>query len=327
MTNRERILNLFRAAPEHFLSGQEISRTLQISRAAVWKQVRALRELGFVIEARHAQGYRLVETPDLVFGGDLEARLKTRVIGRRILVLREVDSTNLRARQLAEDAAAEGTVVVSDRQSAGRGRRGRRWESPSGVNLYCSVLLRPTLPVQQAPQLTFLSAVAVATTLQRVCGLEAHVKWPNDVLVGRAKIAGLLNEMNAETEQIHFVILGLGINLNMTAAQFPDGLSYPVTSALLETGQRIDRSVFLEHLLGELDRLYLELLQEGFTPIRRRWENLCRMMNARIRVDEGKEAREGTVVGIDALGALRLQDDEGRVQRVLAGDIRLLGAG
>ena len=324
MTSRERILKLFHAAPGQFLSGQEISRVLQISRAAVWKQVCALREQGFAIEARHARGYRLTEVSDLLFGSDLEESICSRVIGRRIETLREIDSTNQRVRQLAEKGHVEGTVVIADRQSAGRGRLGRRWESPSGVNLYCSVLLRPVLPVQQAPQLTFLSAVAVARTLTQVCGLEAHVKWPNDVLVGEAKIAGLLNEMNAETERIHFVILGLGINLNMSADQFPQNLSYPVTSVMLETGRRVDRRLFARTLLEELDALYLEFQNQGFAPIRRSWEGLCRMMNARVRIEGGPALLEGTVVGLDAEGGLRVQDSAGTVHRVLAGDVRLL---
>ncbi|MEA3544193.1 MAG: biotin--[acetyl-CoA-carboxylase] ligase, partial [Thermodesulfobacteriota bacterium] len=231
------------------------------------------------------------------------------------------DSTNVQARRLAEAGSLEGTVVVADRQSAGRGRLGRRWESPPGVNLYCSILLRPGIPVQQAPQLTFLSAVAVAETLNKVCQLSARVKWPNDILVGGAKISGLLNEMNAETEQIHFVILGVGVNLNMSEAQFPHNLNYPATSALLETGKPVDRLLFLRTFLQCLDVCYSEFLQEGFIPIRRRWENLCDMMNMQVEVDQGVGNLRGVIVGLDSDGALRLQLDNGQIERVLAGDV------
>ncbi len=321
MTSRDKILSLFRTHPDHYISGQEISRSLKISRAAVWKQVKVLRELGFEIEAKHSQGYRLLTTPDLLLAADIENGLDCQIMGQSVVSFPEVDSTNVQLRRLAEDGALEGTVVVADRQSAGRGRLGRRWESPFGVNLYCSILLRPQIPVQQASQLTFLSAVAVAETLNKVCHMSAKVKWPNDILIDGAKISGLLNEMNAETEQIHFVILGIGINLNMTADQFPDELKYPATSAFLETGETVNRLVFLQELLQCLDRYYSEFLTDGFIPIRRRWENLCNMMNMHVEIEQGHGSICGTVVGLDPEGALRVQLDNGQMERILAGDV------
>ncbi|MFK5927797.1 MAG: biotin--[acetyl-CoA-carboxylase] ligase [Desulfuromusa sp.] len=321
MTSCGKILSLLRASSEQYMSGQEISGFLNISRAAVWKQVKVLRELGFEIESKHSQGYRLLTAPDLLLAAEIENGLNCQLVGQSVISFPETDSTNLQARRLAEDGGLEGTVVVADRQSAGRGRLGRHWESPSGVNLYCSILLRPEIPVQQAPQLTFLSAVAVAETLNNVCQLSAQVKWPNDILVNGAKISGLLNEMSAETEQIHFVILGIGINLNMTSDQFPQQLNYPATSVLLETGQPVDRLFFLRTFLQCLDSYYLEFLQEGFIPIRRRWEKLCNMMNIRVEVNQQTRKLQGTVVGLDPEGALRLQLDNGHVERILAGDV------
>lgn len=324
MSTRDRILSLFRSQNDSYISGQEISNQLNISRAAVWKQVKALRELGFIIDSKHSQGYRLIEAPDLIFGTDIENRLDTEIIGHKVVSVQETDSTNIQIRGMAERGAREGTVLIADRQSAGRGRLGRRWESPSGVNLYCSILLKPQMPVQQAPQLTFLSAVAVAETLNQVCHLDARVKWPNDILVGGAKISGLLNEMNAETEQIHYVILGVGINLNMTADQFPPELNYPATSAFLETGREVDRVLFLKILLERLDRYYREFIEHGFGPIRSRWEALCGVMNQRVSVTLQSGVLTGTVVGLDPDGALRVQSDDGRVERILAGDVRPL---
>ena len=322
MTSRDRIKSLFRSQPGEYISGEKISDLLHISRAAVWKQVKVLREEGFEIEAKHSLGYRLLAIPNLLVAPDIEAELDCRVIGQRVVSFTEIDSTNVQARRIAEEGGVEGTVVVADQQIAGRGRLGRRWESPPGVNLYCSIVLRPQIPVQQAPQLTFLSAVAVVETLKEVCQLSAEVKWPNDILVDGAKISGLLNEMNAETEQIHFVILGVGINLNMTASQFPDGLNYPATSALLETGKPVDRLVFLRAFLQRLDLYYSEFLQEGFAPIRDRWENHCKLINLQVEVDLGSHCCSGTVVGLDVDGALRLQLNNGKVERILAGDIR-----
>ena len=324
MTTRDKILSFFRSHAGQFVSGQEISHELAISRTAVWKQIKGLRELGFKIEAKHALGYRLVDVPELMMAAEIENGLHCRVIGKKVVSFDETDSTNVQVKKLAEQGAVEGTVVIANRQSAGRGRLGRRWESPSGVNLYCSILLKPQIPVQQAPQLTFLSAVAVAETLKHVCQLSATVKWPNDVLIDGAKIAGLLNEMNAETEQIHFVILGVGINLNMTAEQFPQELKYPATSVFLETGRRVDRRVFLREFLQRLELYYLELQHEGFAPIRSRWESLCTIMNRPVSVDQGTGGLQGTVVGLDLDGALRLQCDNGQIERILAGDVRPL---
>lgn len=322
MTSRDRIQSLFRSQRGEYISGEKISDMLQISRAAVWKQVKVLREEGFDIEAKHSLGYRLLATPDRLVASDIEAELGCRSIGQKVISFTETDSTNVQARRIAEEGGVEGTVVVADQQNSGRGRLGRRWESPSGVNLYCSILLRPRIPVQQAPQLTFLSAVAVAETLKEVCQLSAEVKWPNDILVNGAKISGLLNEMSAETEQIHFVILGVGVNLNMTASQFPDDLNYPATSALLEIGKPVDRLIFVRAFLQRLDLYYSEFLREGFTPIRRRWENLCKLINTKVKVDQGVNSCCGTVVGLDLDGALRLQLENGQIERILAGDIR-----
>lgn len=322
MASYGKILGLLRASSDQYISGQEISTTLNVSRAAVWKQIKVLRELGFEIESKHSQGYRLLSAPDLLLAAEIENELNGQLIGQRVVSFSETDSTNVQARRLAEDGALEGTVVIADRQNAGRGRLGRHWESPFGVNIYCSVILRPEIPVQQAPQLTFLSAVAVAETLNKTCSLSAEVKWPNDILINGAKISGLLNEMSAETEQIHFVILGIGINLNMAADQFPDELNYPATSALIETGKAVDRQKFLQTFLQSLDSYYSEFLEKGFAPIRRRWESLSGIMSLQVEIDQGREKLQGTVVGLDPEGALRLQLEDGQIKSILTGDVR-----
>jgi len=321
LSSRDRILALLRSHPDGWLSGEKISAELQLSRAAIWKQMNALRALGVAIEARHAKGYRLLEPPDLLFDCDVVSGLDCRIVGNALKILQAVDSTNLQLKIQAEAGASEGTVLVADQQLAGKGRLGRQWVSPAGVNLYCSVLLRPVIPVQQAPQLTFLSAVAVVDALETVGGVKAEVKWPNDILIGGAKIAGLLNEMSAETEQITYVVLGIGVNLNMTATQFPSELNYPATSVLLETGRPVVRRIFLRALLERLDFYYAEFLRQGFAPIRQRWEQLCPIINRQVTVDSGPVA---TVVGLEADGALRLQFDTGISERIVAGDVRLV---
>ncbi|NJC88055.1 MAG: biotin--[acetyl-CoA-carboxylase] ligase [Desulfuromonas sp.] len=322
---REAILGLFRQASEGFVSGARLSEALGVSRTAVWKQIRQLRQLGYRIEAIPSRGYRLCATPDLPLAEELHTGLSTRIIGKEIRYFTETDSTNRQAYALGEAGAGEGMIVIADRQSAGKGRLGRTWISPPGVNLYLSVLLRPPLPPYAAPQLTFLSALAVSRAIAAVTGLAPTHKWPNDVLLDGFKVAGLLNEMSAESDRIRFVVLGIGVNLNMTADQFPADLRAPATSLLLAGGRPVPRALFGRTLLEQLDSLYAEYLRHGPAPIMAAWEAHCDLVGKAVTVDEGSgTALRGTVVGIDRDGALLLTLADGSTERILAGDVRLL---
>ena len=319
---RDQILSLFLNAGDVFLSGEDLSQQLGVSRAAIWKHIRHLRQTGYVIEAIPSRGYHLVEQPDLLLPMVVQSGLNTQSVGCRIEYFSETDSTNLRAQELGEQGAEHGTVVIAEAQSAGRGRMGRSWSSPAGVNLYTSVLLRPRLLPIQAAQLTFLSAVAVARAVETVVGVKVTVKWPNDILLDGKKIAGLLNELSAEMEGIHYAILGIGINLNMTADQFPDDLRYPATSLLISTGQPVDRLLFTQELYRQLDSLYQLLCTQGFVPVRLAWEALFDMLGSRVEVDCGGQFFRGNVTGIADDGALLLGLDGGGQQEIYAGDVR-----
>lgn len=322
---RDAILNLFRQAPEGFVSGARLSEVLGVSRTAVWKQIRQLRQLGYRIEALPSRGYRLCSTPDLPLAEELRRGLSTRMVGREIRYFLETDSTNRQAYALGEAGASEGLIVIADRQSAGRGRLGRAWISPPGVNLYLSLLLRPPLPPYAAPQLTFLSALAVSRAIAAVTGLTPTHKWPNDVLLNGRKVAGLLNEMSAESDRIRFVVLGIGVNLNMTADQFPADLRAPATSLLLVGGKPVARALFGRALLEQLDVLYAEYLRHGPAPIMAAWEAHCDLVGKPVTVDEGGGTPlRGTVAGIDRDGALLLTLADGSTERVLSGDVKLL---
>ncbi|MCD6526080.1 MAG: biotin--[acetyl-CoA-carboxylase] ligase [Desulfuromonas sp.] len=318
---REQILALFLGAGDVFLSGEDISQRLGVSRAAIWKHISQLRELGYTIEAVPSRGYHLLSQPDLLLPAAVQAGLDTRCIGQRVEYFTETDSTNVRAQELAEHGALEGTVVIADSQSAGRGRMGRRWSSPAGVNLYTSIVLRPRMLPTQAAQLTFLSAVAVARTIEQVTGVKVTVKWPNDILLDGRKIAGLLNELSAEMEGVHHVVLGIGVNLNMTADQFPDDLRYPATSLLLHTGQPVCRLEFAQQLLRQLDELYQLFLRQGFVPIRLAWEALFELLGRTVEVDCGGQIFVGDVAGLAEDGALLLDLQGGGRQEIYAGDV------
>lgn len=321
---RETILNLFRQEPGGYLSGARLSELLGVSRTAVWKQIEQLRQLGYRIEAIPSRGYQLCATPDLLLAEELRSGLNTRSIGHDIRYFDETDSTNRQAYALGESGAAEGLVVIADRQSAGKGRMGRTWASPPGVNLYLSVLLRPPLPPQAAPLLTFVSTLAVSRAIAVVSGLSPVHKWPNDVLIGGCKVAGLLNELSAESDRIRFVVLGIGVNLNMTADQFPSELRMPATSLLLSGGRPVARALFARTLLEQLDALYAEFLLHGPAPLLAAWEERCDLIGKLVEVDEGRSGVvRGTVAGIDRDGALLLTLADGSTARILAGDVRV----
>jgi BirA family biotin operon repressor/biotin-[acetyl-CoA-carboxylase] ligase len=318
------ILQLFRQQ-EDFVSGEQLSRELGVSRTAVWKHISALRAAGYQVEAFPSQGYRLISSPDTLSAEEISVQLNTAIIGKQLVNLALTASTNTEAFRLAEGGAVEGAVITADEQNKGKGRMGRTWSSPPGTNLYCSVILRPQIKPFEAPQLTFLSAVAVARAIEQVAGLKPEIKWPNDVLIGGKKVAGLLNEMSAETDCINFVILGIGVNLNMTADQFPGDLRHPATSLYMETGAKVGRARFTALLLNELDRLYAGFLDHGFAQVRREWQERCNAGGREVVVsNHGCADIRGQFAGIDSDGAMQVQCPDGTIERILSGDVRVL---
>lgn len=319
---REIILNLFSQSADGLVSGGRIGAELGISRTAVWKHIRSLRDAGYLIEAVPARGYRLTNAPDCLLPEAIQAGLGCRVVASRLRCFDETDSTNLQACRLGDEGEDEGLVVIAERQTAGKGRMGRSWESPAGVNLYASILLRPPILPFEAPRLTFLSAVAVCRAIELTTDLRPTVKWPNDVLINGAKVAGLLNEMSAETDRVNYVVLGIGVNLNMTADQFPADLRYPATSLATAAGCPVARLAFTRALLREIDRLYRVFLDSGSAPIMTEWTGLCAMTGQPVQVDSGRNIISGTMAGLAEDGALLVRTAAGKIETVYAGDVR-----
>ena len=318
---RETILSLFYNASNGFVSGAQISAELGISRTAVWKHIRSLRLSGFKIDAIPSRGYRLLQTPDILIPETIQADLNCHVIGSQVRCFDVIDSTNSQACSMADLGAAEGLVVVADRQTAGKGRLGRLWVSPGSVNLYTSILLRPRILPMEAPKLTFLSAVAVCRAIALSTKLRATVKWPNDVLLGGKKVAGLLNEMSSETDQVNYVVLGIGVNLNMAANQFPDDLRSPATSLALTLGREVSRLDFARALIKEIDHLYQIFQEQGDEPILKAWTEQCDMIGQAIKVDCNQQQIEGIMQGLSEDGALLIRMPTGQVETVYAGDV------
>ncbi len=316
----ERLLRLLREA-DGFVSGQEICRRFGITRAAVWKQVEALRRQGFSIEGVSSMGYRLSQEPEGLGVLALEPGIKTLRIGGRIIVSQETGSTNEDARELGRQGAEEGTVVIAESQTAGRGRRGRRWASPPHTNLYLSVILRPPLAPADAALFTLLAAVALCRTIREMYCLEPKIKWPNDLLLDGKKAAGILAEMEAEQDRIHFLVLGIGVNLNMTEEMFPEEILYPATSVSILLGRKVQRAGFARGLLESLDREYDGLLRQGAAPLMKAWMEHSAHTEKRIEVNTPQGPLKGRFLGIDETGAMILETAGGRRRTIHVGDV------
>lgn len=259
-------------------------------------------------------------------GGPLQLQqvrdgLVTTRLGTNLRYFSKIDSTNSYARRLAKQGAGEGEVIIAEAQTRGRGRLGRSWVSPPFVNLYFSVILRPQLPPVHAPQLTLMAAVALADTIASFIGTPPTIKWPNDILVGDKKLAGVLTESSCDSERIEFVILGIGINLNYPVALMPEVIRERATSIVTLTKNNISRESFVRRLIQDLDRCYGELEEDGFASLATRWEALFGLRGKKVRVEMTDHMMVGTAKGIDRDGALILEDERGERQRIIAGDV------
>lgn len=260
---------------------------------------------------------------DRLLPGEIVEGLDTEVLGRKeILHFEETDSTNARARELADQGAPEGTLVVAERQTQGRGRKGRIWFSPPGAGIYASLILRPSIPPHEATRITFVTAVAAAEALLHLTDLNVRIKWPNDILVNGKKVAGILTEISTERGAVDYAVVGLGMNVNTPG--FPDDISERATSILIETGKRFPRTDLLREYLRRQEATLRRLRTSGFEPILRRWKGLADTIGKEIRVEMMDRSYVGWVEDIDSEGVLILKDRKGASHRIVSGDVVLL---
>jgi BirA family biotin operon repressor/biotin-[acetyl-CoA-carboxylase] ligase len=306
------------------VSGAQLAEQLAISRAAVWARIEELRHVGFDIEASPHFGYRLVDEPDALLADDLIARLgPTQIIGRDIQVFEQTTSTNDVAEKLARDGVREGVVVFAESQTKGRGRLGRAWMSPTRKGLWFSVLLRPRLQPQETTQLTVVSATALRRAIRNVTGLAAEIKWPNDLLLGGKKTAGILTELSAELDRVRHVILGIGVDVNLDAAGFPPELRKIATSLKVASGAEISRAELAVEILRELDLDYARMLAGKFSEIADEWEAACVTIGKNVIVHAGDRRFRGHAESLDDSGALLVRTEHGHLERVIGGDVTL----
>lgn len=325
LDSEEQILSFLAEGGDDFTSGTALSDKLGMSRTAVWKHMETLRRLGYQIEAIASRGYRLTGVPDRLTPLEVGPLLGTRELGRVLHFAESLPSTNARAFELASAGAAHGEVVIAEEQTAGRGRRGRAWASPAGKNLYLSVVLRPELAPQRAPELTLVAAVALAQTIAD-SGLEAKIKWPNDVQLGGKKVAGILTELSSEPERVHFVVLGMGVNLNAAPADFPPEVAELATSLAAVRGVPVPRALFAAALLTRLEQWLEVHAQEGFSPVRAAWKGRSSTLGHEVLVRTERTELRGLAEDVDESGALLVRDAQGTVHQVLAGDVEQLRA-
>ncbi|MDX8411303.1 MAG: biotin--[acetyl-CoA-carboxylase] ligase [Mariprofundaceae bacterium] len=312
---------LARLAASHApLSGDRMAGELGISRAAVWKHIEALRQQGLDIASHPGQGYVLQS--DVLQAGVLEAQLRGKRLGHPCRMLEQVDSTNLEAMRLAEGGAAEGLVLLAERQQHGRGRLGRSWHTAPQDTLAMSIILRPPLTPDKVPQLSLVAAVGVHDALSAFAP-DVRIKWPNDLLHRGAKVAGILTEMWSEPGVVHAVITGIGVNVRRPEAGWPKDIAAIATDLSSAAGRKISRTEVAARVIECLEQAYLDFLSHGFAPIRQRWWQAHLASGQNVRVHDGREYIEGIAQSLDDDGALLLATAEG-VRRIIAGDLEVL---
>mgnify|MGYP000965740687 CR=1 FL=1 len=318
---RSDVLELLRAAGG-YVSGEKMAEQLGVTRAAVWKKIAALRDAGYDISSAPRSGYILRSAPDRLIEPEIVKGLQTKLVGREIICYDAVDSTNIVLKELARQGAENGTVVVADTQGSGRGRMERTFFSPPGKGIWVSILLRPDFLPQEAPKCTLMAAVAVAQAMEKF-GLRAAIKWPNDILHDGRKLVGILTEMSAEMDRVNYIVIGIGINVNIAEEDFPEELRPIATSLMQMKGEPLSRVAFLQELLRALDVLYADVQRAGFAPVLAAWKKYAVTLGQQVRVlGPGGETFEGTAADIDAEGALLIDTEEGQ-RRVLAGDVSI----
>jgi BirA family biotin operon repressor/biotin-[acetyl-CoA-carboxylase] ligase len=308
------ILEAFYQAAGQFVAANDLVKLTHASTEAIAGEIQELQQLGYSIESHPHFGYRLLDAPDRLTADDIKARTHTEVIGRKILVFEETASTNDIVEHMARSQAREGLVVFAESQTKGRGRHGRAWVSPRGKGLWFSVLLRPKFKPSAAPRITVAAGVAVAHAMRKTTGLDARIKWPNDVIVAGKKVAGILTELHAEGDEIIAAILGIGIDVNCRAEELPADIA---TSLQIETGKPQDRVALAAEVLAALDHFY----RADFEAVVAEWARLSTTLGRQLIITMGARRIEGYAQALDGDGALLLRRDNGQLERILGGDV------
>jgi len=313
---QDKVLEYLRKKDE-YVSGEEMSGHLNVSRQALWKHIQVLKDCGYDIEAVPHLGYCLKSAPDRLFPAELAYRLHTKFIAKKIYYYDALPTTMDVAAELGVKGCPNGTLVVAESQTKGKGRLGREWFSPKYKGIYLSLVLRPELAPNATPLLTLLCAVSICEAIKEATGLEARIKWPNDILIHNKKLGGILTELNAETDRTHFAVVGFGLNINNDKRSLLAG----ATSLKEQLKDEVNRAGLLKKILLAIEENYLYLEKYGSTVILDKWRAANITLGKRVKVNSHHRVLEGEAIGIDSDGALLLRSDSGLIQKVLSGDV------
>lgn len=321
MSLKNRVLAVLEENKGKSVSGSEIARSVGMTRSAVWKAVKQLRDEGYTICAVTNKGYCLSEDNDYLNEYSVVQHLTTRDIGRKIDVFKSIDSTNNFAKSLAQLDAVHGTTVISEVQTQGKGRMGRSFHSPIGMGIYMSVVLRPKLSIEHSLLITSCAAVAVAEAVELVTGLDCRIKWVNDIYVGNRKLCGILTEASVNVEQggLDYAIVGIGLNVQNTI--FPKNISDIATSLYLETGKKFSKSQLAAEILNKLEEHMDKIQNKSFIEDYRKRSNL---IGRRIEITHNDEVTQAECIGIDEICRLLVRYDNGEEKALMSGTIRIV---
>ena len=322
-SNKTKILKILRNT-DGYLSGQELCEQLGISRTAVWKYMKQLKEEGYEIQSVQNKGYCLMEVPDVLGESEIKSRMETQWVGQRVYFYEEIDSTNTQAKRLAEEDAPSGTLVVSGCQVKGKGRRGRVWTSPKGEAIYMTILLRPQIRPDRASMVTLVMGLSVVQAIRNVLGLETSIKWPNDVVLNRKKPVGILTEMSAQMDYIEYLVIGTGINANMTA--FSEELKDKATSLRMEMGRPVNRAALIAESMKCFEKNY-EIFEktQDLSGLMEDYQAVLANLNQPVRVLEPGHEYSGIARGINEKGELLVEREDGTVTAVYSGEVSVRG--
>lgn len=320
---REEIVQML-SDSDDYVSGQEICEHFGVSRTAVWKAIKQLEKDGYKIEAISNKGYRLLENDDMMSGIEITRCMETAIYGRNLIFHKETDSTNLDAKRLGEDGAPEGTLVVADQQTAGRGRRGRTWISPAGESIYMTILLRPDCEPGQVSSVTLVMALAVMEAIKELTSAECGIKWPNDVVINEKKVCGILTEMSLDMDSIHYVVVGTGINVNQKS--FAEEIVQTATSLAIELGKTVNRNKLVSRVMYFFEKNY-EVYKQTYdlSGLVDKYNDYLINRGKEVRVLDPKGEFDGIALGIDNRGQLLVKKDDETVVEVYAGEVSVRG--
>ena len=320
---KEEILKMLRET-DGYISGQELCNKFGVSRTAIWKVMKQLKEAGYNIEAQQNKGYHIVSAPDVMDAAELKSIWKPKWVGCEILYFDSIDSTNTKAQELAEKGYPSGTLVVADKQIAGKGRRGRNWESPSGCGIFMTLMLKPDINPNNASMLTLVSALAVAKALADITGKDAKIKWPNDIVIDGRKVCGILTEMSAQFDYINNIVIGIGINVNNSS--FPEEISATASSLrLLSGGKKYRRAEIIEKIMEYFEKYYSIFLEtEDLSALVNEYDAMLVNMKKQVKVLDPKEPYEVKAMGITKTGELIVDTWESR-KLVSSGEVSVRG--